>query len=148
VHVLQVERLKGVYERSDAMLAVYPGGGARFANHIDNTTGDGRRLTVLLYLNPGWTPAMGGALRVTEPSSGQQVDILPQAGRLAMFYSESVAHEVLPTFGDRHAITVWYYDRTERGAALDRAKEAGRSAEVAQAGTAAQVPPTLFSSPI
>lgn len=26
----------------------------RFARHVDNTTLDGRRLTVLIYLNPGW----------------------------------------------------------------------------------------------
>jgi hypothetical protein len=35
----QCPSLSGVYERSDAMLAVYPGEGARFAKHIDNTTG-------------------------------------------------------------------------------------------------------------
>ena len=29
----------GIFERSDAMLANYPGDGARFARHIDNTTG-------------------------------------------------------------------------------------------------------------
>ena len=28
-------------------------------------------------------------------------------GRLALFYSADVAHEVLPTFGDRHALTIW-----------------------------------------
>lgn len=37
----QCPSLRGVYERSDAMLAVYPGEGARFAKHIDNTTGTG-----------------------------------------------------------------------------------------------------------
>ena len=30
--------VSGLYERSDAMLAIYPGGGARFARHVDNTT--------------------------------------------------------------------------------------------------------------
>ncbi len=40
--------------RSDVMLAIYPGGGARFAKHIDNTANDGRRLTLLCYLNPNW----------------------------------------------------------------------------------------------
>jgi hypothetical protein len=50
----KVENLNGIYERSDAMLAVYPGEGSRFANHIDNTTEDGRRLTVVMYLNPGF----------------------------------------------------------------------------------------------
>ena len=120
------------------MLAIYPGEGARFANHIDNTTGDGRRLTVLIYLNPGWVPAMGGALRVTEPDTHAQVDIYPQAGRLAMFWSADVAHEVLPTFGDRHAITMWFYDKDERLLALQKAKDAGRSAEAAKTSTIAQ----------
>lgn len=36
----QCPSLGGVYERSDAMLAVYPGEGARFAKHIDNSTGN------------------------------------------------------------------------------------------------------------
>lgn len=163
--------LSGVYERSDAMMAIYPGGGSRFANHIDNTTRDGRRLTVLIYLNPDWNPANGGALRVTvphekeldgsggpanpknvvgisaaemtnatitafvteqpptapgsctdaapevtvlppappkpSPSVYSAVDIYPNAGRLAMFFSAEVPHEVLPTFADRHAITIW-----------------------------------------
>ena len=31
-------------------------------------------------------------------------------GRLALFYSSEVAHEVLPTFGERHALTIWYND--------------------------------------
>ena len=30
--------LSGIYNRSDAMLSIFPGDGARFANHIDNTT--------------------------------------------------------------------------------------------------------------
>ncbi|PNG71389.1 Egl nine 3, partial [Tetrabaena socialis] len=40
------------------------GKGARFAKHVDNTTTDGRRLTVLTYLNPGWQEKQGGALRL------------------------------------------------------------------------------------
>ena len=75
---------------------------------------------------------MGGALRITEPHTNNQTDVYPQAGRLAMFYSADVPHEVLPTFGDRHAITMWYYDKDERQEALHKAKEAGRSAETAK----------------
>jgi hypothetical protein len=81
--------------------------------------GDGRRLTVLLYLNPSWKKEDGGALRlfpksiyspvdsadakstVTPVDAGsapgtlrQAVDIYPEGGRLAMFYSADVAHEV------------------------------------------------------
>lgn len=43
--------------------AIYPGAGARFARHIDNTADDGRRLTMLCYLNPHWKKHHGGALR-------------------------------------------------------------------------------------
>jgi hypoxia-inducible factor prolyl hydroxylase len=163
--------LGGIYERSDAMLSIYPGEGARFAKHIDNTTRDGRRLTVLVYLNPGWTPNQGGALRLftanakkaiderrpqqgderasqeddkegdaeasyegtrkihcidgVEPSRMTAVDVFPEGGRLAMFYSADVPHEVLPTFGMRHAITIWYYDTEERQAAVKAAVDKG-----------------------
>lgn len=159
--------LAGLYERSDAMLAIYPGEGARFAKHIDNTTQDGRRLTVLCYLNPDWEESMGGALRLFIPTKYQQkegdskitnsinqglntinsnnseelistnteaccgyhmkaVDVYPQGGRLALFYSADIPHEVLPTFGQRHSITLWYYDTNERKEAIERAKESGK----------------------
>ena len=148
---LQVPHLSGVYERSDAMLAIYPGGGARFARHIDNTTGDGRRVTALVYLNPGWARDMGGALRLTPPArvagccdtaslaaSEGVVDVYPDAGRLVLFYSSEVPHEVLPTFGERHALTLWYYDSQERAAALNESKQAGRGLAVHRAGAGAQ----------
>lgn len=164
--------LAGIYERSDAMLSIYPGEGARFAKHIDNTTRDGRRLTVLVYLNPGWSVEQGGALRLftanamtakrehsqdtsyhndsnegvaendgesleyeggrkihckngVEPDRMTAVDVFPEGGRLAMFYSADVPHEVLPTFGMRHAITIWYYDTDERQAAVKAAVDKG-----------------------
>lgn len=133
-----VPQLSGVYERSDAMLAVYPGEGARFAKHIDNTTGDGRRLTVLVYLNPGWRDEDGGALRVYDPEQGKYIDVLPDGGRIAMFYSATIPHEVLPTQGMRHALTVWYYDKDERRAAHEKAKESGTAEQVASASVEVQ----------
>ena len=48
---------------------MYPGGGARYVRHCDNAclAGEGekcngRRLTAILYLNPGWRDVDGGAL--------------------------------------------------------------------------------------
>ncbi len=124
-----------MYERSDAHVAVYPGGNTRFQKHIDNTSADGRVLTVLVYLNPNWNEDDGGALRITSTSSvgdagaegdggGPQVlDIYPHGGRLALFWSANTMHEVLPTKAYRHAVTVWYYDARERLLALKAAQE-------------------------
>ena len=67
--------LHGCTQRSRAMIACYPGGGARYAKHCDNAcangTGpecNGRRLTAILYLNTRWRPADGGALVLFPPS--------------------------------------------------------------------------------
>ena len=116
--------LANIRERSDAMLAIYPGNGARFQRHIDNTARDGRKLTVLCYLNPEYETSQGGALRISPPSDpSDPVDVSPEAGRIAMFFADEVMHEVCPSFSDRHAITVWYYDTLEYQAAVKRSAE-------------------------
>ena len=45
---------------------------------------------------------------------------------------------MLPTFGDRHAITLWYYDQAERTDAVKRAREEGSAKKVATASVASQ----------
>eukprot|EP00798_Chlamydomonas_sp_ICE-L_P001757 gene1757-33169_t len=132
-----VPELKGLAAggRSDAMMAIYPGAGARFAKHIDNTAMDGRRLTCLCYLNNGWTLEQGGALRLFPTLGRPPVDVLPLGGRIAMFWSKDVAHEVMPTFAMRHSFTLWYFDGGEKAEALAAAKIA---AECTSASTADQ----------
>ena len=131
-HLSQTDpRLSRVTSRSDAMLAVYPGGGSRFQRHVDNTAQDGRRLTVLIYLNEdGWEEKDGGMLRIWgkdetagEVSGRLATDVLPTGGRVAMFYSDFVAHEVTSSNKPRVAMTVWYYDSLERSEAVARAQE-------------------------
>ncbi|GMI11107.1 hypothetical protein TrLO_g10095 [Triparma laevis f. longispina] len=115
------ERLSRITSRSDAMLAVYPGSGSRFQKHVDNTANDGRRLTVLLYLNlEGWTKENGGFLRVwgKDSSTNGPRDVMPLGGRIAMFYSDKVPHEVTAALESRYAMTVWYYDGLERSEAV------------------------------
>lgn len=71
-----------------------------------------RQLTCLFYLND---PAsiQGGSLRVydpfssTAPSSCPFLDIAPLAGRLVVFNSTLVEHQVLPAFKPRVALTFW-----------------------------------------
>lgn len=48
--------------------------------------------------------------------------MFPHCGRLAMFWSHLVPHEVMPSFADRHAVTTWFYDALEHAEALAGAK--------------------------
>jgi hypoxia-inducible factor (prolyl hydroxylase) len=93
----------------------------------------------VVYLNPEWRESYGGACRVTvkpndryiqeqkQPEIAKHVvDVYPEAGRLLFFDSAKIAHEVMPTYADRHAITIWYYDTEERKEAIARAREAAR----------------------
>jgi hypothetical protein len=83
------------------------------------------RPQVLCYLNDvDWSVADGGALRV-HTDGVSSVAVLPTGGRLAMFYADSMPHEVEPSHTERHAVTLWYYDRLERVTALDRARDSG-----------------------
>ena len=70
----QLPQLASVVQRSRAMVACYPGGGARYRRHCDNACSasvgercNGRRLTAILYANEDWVPSDGGALRLYEP---------------------------------------------------------------------------------
>jgi SM-20-related protein len=89
---------------ADIQAAHYPGGGARYVRHRDAPEKrNRRRVTAIVYLNPGWTPADGGQLRMDD------TDIEPIGGRLVVFLSERAWHEVLPAHAPRYAITAWCY---------------------------------------
>ena len=51
------------------------------------------------------------------------MDIFPEGGRLAMFFSDLIEHEVRPTYGARFALTMWYYDKSERMEAVKKAEK-------------------------
>lgn len=93
----------------EAQLALYPPG-AGYARHLDRFQGSGERtLSTTLYLNEGWSAEQGGALRIhlEEERGPGHVDVLPEAGTLALFLSERFAHEVLPAQRERLSITAW-----------------------------------------
>uniref|UniRef100_A0A6U8J1T4 Fe2OG dioxygenase domain-containing protein n=1 Tax=Emiliania huxleyi TaxID=2903 RepID=A0A6U8J1T4_EMIHU len=93
-----------------AMLACYPGGGARFQRHVDNSpeAADTRAVTAVLYLNGGWTPSHGGALRVYgDLGKGDAVEVEPRRGTLVLFWAHRVPHEVMPASEPRYALSLW-----------------------------------------
>ena len=90
--------------------SLYPPG-AVYRRHRDRfRDDDARMLSCVLYLNPGWHDADGGALRVHLPEGGAR-DVLPRGGTLACFLAERYEHEVLPAARERLALTGWFHRR-------------------------------------
>ncbi|EON76090.1 oxidoreductase, 2OG-Fe(II) oxygenase family [Lunatimonas lonarensis] len=93
--------------------AVYPPG-SFYKRHLDQFQAVKYRVvTVILYLNEEWEESFGGELRMYLPSSDKEerlVDVLPKGGRLVVFLSGEIPHEVLPTTQDRASITGWFRD--------------------------------------
>jgi len=94
--------------------AVYPPG-AFYARHLDAFHDHrGRTLSCVLYLNPDWTDADGGHLRLYLDGSEPEpfVDVRPEAGTLVTFLSERFEHEVRPATRERASVTGWFSVRT------------------------------------
>ncbi|XP_028844511.1 egl nine homolog 1 isoform X2 [Denticeps clupeoides] len=108
--------------RTKAMVACYPGKQTGYVRHVDNPNGDGRCITCIYYLNKNWDPQEhGGLLRIFPEGRTQSADIVPVFDRLLFFWSDRRnPHEVQPTFANRYAITVWYFDADERAQAKEK----------------------------
>lgn len=77
-----------------------------------------RVVTCVYYLNQDWVSEHQGQLRVYVKGTSSSPllpanhwDVAPKLDTLIVFRSLDVEHEVLPTFHDRMALTVWYYGR-------------------------------------
>ena len=85
--------------------------GSFYKRHLDQFHAVPHRIvTLILYLNESWTEADGGQLRMyfpQEDGSERIEDVLPVGGRLVVFLSEEIPHEVLPTQKERISITGW-----------------------------------------
>lgn len=94
--------------------AIYPVG-AFYQRHKDQFHKDSARLlSFILYLNPGWSPQEGGALRLYLPTEGgeEQVDIIPEDGTFALFRSDALEHEVMLTQRERVCVVGWMKTRS------------------------------------
>lgn len=110
---------------SEFHYAQYPVG-AFYRRHVDafnpvgaphgrQRMGGERRLSVVCYLNDAdWCASDGGQLvlyTAAEDGEGggaeQRVEVLPLAGRMVVFDSQTMSHEVLPAKRVRHSVTGW-----------------------------------------
>lgn len=94
--------------------AVYPQN-TFYQRHIDTFQNDDRRkLSVVCYLNEdGWLPENGGELVLYLNENGQETEkvIYPFPGRVVIFESQIIEHEVKVVNTERLSITGWLKTR-------------------------------------
>ena len=82
-----------------------------YKQHLDSFKGRASRVvSLVLYLNEEWHAADGGALQVFNRDNDHEVcgTVLPEAGRMALFMSEEIPHEVLPANRTRYSLACWF----------------------------------------
>ncbi|MEZ4801441.1 MAG: 2OG-Fe(II) oxygenase [Gelidibacter sp.] len=94
--------------------ALYPTG-TFYKRHIDTFQNDDRRkLSFVCYLNEdGWLPENGGESVLYLNVNGQETEkvIYPFPGRVVIFESQIIEHEVKPVATERLSITGWLKTR-------------------------------------
>ena len=94
--------------------AVYPKG-TFYKRHLDTFQNDDRRkLSLVCYLNDeNWKPENGGELVIYKNEKGIEVprSIYPLPGRVVIFESQILEHEVKPVNTTRLSITGWLKTR-------------------------------------
>lgn len=97
-------------KRFEAHYATYQPGDF-YRKHVDSFAGRASRIvSLVLYLNDGWTPEDGGALQVYNRDNRNEVcgTVVPEEGRMVLFMSEEIPHEVLPAQRTRYSIACWF----------------------------------------
>jgi len=98
----------------EAHFAIYPPGGF-YKRHLDQLRhNDHRRISFVCYMNIGWQNGDGGELRLyLKNDNGVETnfDVEPVGGKLVLFRSDVIEHEVLPAKKERYSITGWMLDQ-------------------------------------
>ncbi len=95
--------------------------GAFYQKHRDRFQSDnGRRLSLVFFLNKDWQSADGGELVIYDPEDEDRIlkVIHPTFGTLVIFDSQRFPHEVRPTFRQRLSLTGWLKSVPAHEAAL------------------------------
>ncbi len=82
-----------------------------YKKHLDSFQGRASRVvSLVLYLNEDWQESDGGALQVFSRDIEHNAygTVLPEAGRMALFMSEEIPHEVLPANRTRYSLACWF----------------------------------------
>lgn len=82
--------------------------GSFYKRHLDQfQTDNGRKFSIVLYLNENWQTEDGGTITLY-PKDVESLNFAPLGGRLVFFQSDELEHEVNPsTTRDRLSIATW-----------------------------------------
>jgi hypothetical protein len=99
-----------MYDGVGRSVSVKPG----YVAHLDNCAevgGEGenhRELTAIVYLNGAPQGCSGGSLRCYHADGETYEEVVPKAGRMVIFKSRELLHEVTPVLGWRRlALSAW-----------------------------------------
>lgn len=113
VHYLNRTCYMGILHK-EFHYALYPEG-TFYKRHLDTFQNDDRRkLSMVCYLNEqDWQPEYGGELVIYTNENGKEVpkSIYPLPGRMVIFESQILEHEVKPVKTERLSITGWLKTR-------------------------------------
>ena len=100
----------GIQER-EFHYALYPEG-TFYRRHLDTfQNDDSRKLSLVCYLNDeDWLPEYGGELVIYKEGE-DDINIFPLKGRMVVFESQILEHEVKPVKQERLSITGWLKTR-------------------------------------
>ncbi len=86
------------------------GVGDYYKRHLDAFKGEANRvLSLVVYLNSGWTTEDGGELVLYRDELDREgIKVTPLNGTVVAFLSEDFPHEVLPASRDRYSIAGWF----------------------------------------
>lgn len=121
IYMDQVGAMMGYFNRTlflslkdfECHFAHYPSG-TFYKRHLDLLKlSDHRKLSFVFYLNPNWQEGDGGELLLYLQENDQEktVTVNPLLGRLVVFRSELLEHEVAVAHKSRYSITGWMLDQ-------------------------------------
>ena len=96
-------------KRFESQFAIYQPGGF-YKKHLDQLRGGNhRQITLIIYLNDCLD---GGELVIYNKANKNKVDqvISPECGKMVIFFSSQIYHEVRPTQQLRLSLTSWFRD--------------------------------------
>ena len=80
--------------------------GSFYRKHVDSFINDkSRQFSLIVYLNPDWTDADAGQLKLY--FENENIEVLPLLGRAVCFPSHVIPHEVVTSNKTRLSLTGW-----------------------------------------